>query len=95
MEMFNPAHPGRILNEYIDDTLTIGAVAKHLGMTRANLSMILNGRLSISPNVAIKLSEAFTNTTPQFWLAMQSAYDVAQLKKKKRSKIAPLYPKAA
>jgi len=95
MEMFNPAHPGRILRAYMGDSITVSTLAKHLGMTRANLSMILNGRLGISASVAVKLSEAFPNSDPEFWLGMQVQYDLAQVRKKKRTKISPVLSKAA
>lgn len=92
MEMFNPSHPGRIVRIYIEDRTTVSALARRLGMTRANLSMILNGRLGISAAVAVKLSEAFPNTDARFWLTLQNNYDVAQVRRRRRRKIAPLYP---
>lgn len=92
MPMFNPPHPGAGIREYMGDSLTVSALARHLGMTRANLSMILNGRLGVSAAVAVKLSEAFPNTDAQFWLTLQNNYDIAQVRKRKRRKIAPLYP---
>ena len=95
MRMFNPAHPGRILREYMGESITVSALAKHLGMTRANLSMILNGRLSISASVAMKISEAFPNSDPEFWLGIQNQYDLAQIAKRKRVKISPIFKKAA
>jgi addiction module HigA family antidote len=95
MQMFNPSHPGRILRAYMGDTLTVSTLAKHLGMTRANLSMILNGRMGISPIVAVKLSETFPNSDATFWLNLQNNYDLAQVRKKKRAKLHPILPKAA
>ena len=77
------------------DTLTVGALAKHLGMTRANLSMILNGRLGISAAVALKLSQAFPNSSPQFWMTLQANYDLSQALKRKRRKISPIFKSAA
>ena len=62
MEMFNPAHPGRILRDCMGENLTVTALARHLGMPRANLSNILNGKLGISAAVAVKLGEAFPKT---------------------------------
>jgi len=47
MHMFNPAHPGRVLREFMGD-MTISALAKHLGVTRTNLSLILNEKAGIS-----------------------------------------------
>ena len=88
--MFNPAHPGLVLKEYLQPGLTITALAEHLGMTRANLSMILNGRAGISASTAVKLSEAFDHTSPEFWLGMQNSFDLWQVRKTERKKIAPI-----
>jgi antitoxin HigA-1 len=100
MEMYNPAHPGRIVRECMGETITVSALAKHLGMTRANLSMILNGRMGISASVAVKLGEAFPNQDAELWMALQSQYDLWHAKRRKRMKIQPLVkpyrlPKAA
>jgi addiction module HigA family antidote len=73
MRMFNPPHPGEMLREFMGRRVTVTALAQHLGMTRANLSMILNGRTGISAMVAIKLSEAFPNWEPEFWLRLQNS----------------------
>jgi addiction module HigA family antidote len=72
------------------DAVTVSALAKHLGMTRANLSMILNGRLGVSALVAIKLAEAFPKTDARFWMDIQSGYDLARARRKKRAKIRPI-----
>ena len=92
MPMFNPPHPGLLVRECMGDKLTINALAKHLGMTRANLSMILNGRMGISASVAVKLSEAFPNQDAELWLALQAQYDLWHARKRKRVKVTPLYP---
>jgi len=72
-----PHHPGIILKEmFIDEHgLTITEVAEGLGMARANLSAIVNGHTGISPELAIKLSEAFGNTS-QFWINLQNNYEL-------------------
>jgi addiction module HigA family antidote len=90
MEMFNPPHPGAGIRAWMGDAITVSALAKHLGMTRANLSMILNGRLGISAMVALKLSEAYPKTSAQFWLDLQTQYDLAQARKRRRTKIKPI-----
>jgi addiction module HigA family antidote len=48
-----------------------------LGIARANLSAIINGRAGISPLMALKLSRAF-NTTAQFWVNMQANYELSE-----------------
>lgn len=72
-----PVHPGEILREdYIKECgLSITEAAGGLGVTRPNLSKILNGKAGISPETAIRLSEAFGNSA-QFWLNLQINYDV-------------------
>lgn len=72
-----PVHPGGILKvEFIKDrNLTIIEVAQGLGMARANLSAVCNERAGISPELAVKLSEAFGNTA-QFWTNLQKKYEL-------------------
>jgi antitoxin HigA-1 len=91
MPMFNPPHPGTGIRAYMSDRITVSDLAKRLGMTRANLSMILNGRLGISAAMAIKLSEAFPNSDEQFWLTLQNNYDLAKARRRKRLKIMPVF----
>lgn len=62
MQMFNPPHPGEVLREDLGE-VTVTAAARHLGVTRASLSRILNGSVGISPDMALRLSEAL-GTTP-------------------------------
>ncbi|GAC1310750.1 MAG: HigA family addiction module antitoxin [Mucilaginibacter sp.] len=88
MQMFNPAHPGELIREILDGLqqetgkkLTVEQVAIGLGTTRKTLSAIINGKQSVSPEMALRLSKAF-NATPEFWLHAQENYDLAQAKKK-------------
>ncbi len=78
-----PIHPGEILREdYIKERgLTVTEVAKGLGIARENLSAIVNSRAGISPELAVKLSEAFGNTT-QFWVNLQKNYEVWHAERK-------------
>lgn len=78
-----PLHPGEILREeYIKErALTVTEVAKGLGIARANLSAIVNERAGISPELAVKLSEAFGNTA-QFWMNLQKNYELWYAEKK-------------
>lgn len=78
-----PVHPGEILKEMFikERNLTITEVAKGLNMARANLSSVINGHLGISPELAVKLSEAFGNT-PQFWVNLQNNYELWYAEKK-------------
>lgn len=57
--------------------LTVTEVAEALGVSQTNLSAILNGRASISPEMAIRLGKAF-DTSPESWLTQQMQYDLWQ-----------------
>lgn len=84
-----PCHPGEILREdFIKERgLTITEVAKGLGVARANLSAIINERAGVSPELAIKLSEAFGNSA-MFWINLQKNYELWHAERKvRRSKI--------
>lgn len=84
-----PAHPGTVLRELFmeERKLTIAELAKGLGMTRANLSAVINERAGISPEMAGKLSAAFGNSAT-FWTNLQTNYELWHAEKKvKRSKI--------
>jgi addiction module HigA family antidote len=88
-----PSHAGVILRELFmkERNLTITALAQGLGMTRANLSAVVNGHAGISPELAVKLSAAFGNTAA-FWLNLQTTYDLWQAERKvKRSTIRHFY----
>jgi len=78
-----PSHPGEILREmFINEyKLTITDVAEGLGMARANLSAIVNERAGISPELSVKLSEAFGNTS-QFWMNLQKNYELWHAERK-------------
>ncbi len=89
MVMFNPPHPGECLREQMGNSITVTALAKHIGVTRAHLSMILNGRAGISALMSIRLDEAF-GKSEGFWFGLQQDYDYAQARKVKRKKVACL-----
>ena len=88
-----PGHPGEILKEmYLDPlNLTITDTAKALGIARKNLSAIVNGKMGISTDMAVRLSEAF-NTSAALWVGLQKDYDLWHSEQKvDRAAIKPLY----
>lgn len=88
MAMFDPPHPGSVLRDYLGE-VTITDASRHLGVTRAALSRILNGSAGISIEMALRLSEAL-GTSPDLWAGMQSKYDLWHASKSRRKKIRPL-----
>ncbi len=78
MNMHNPAHPGEILKELVIEPLgiTITNVSEHLNISRKTLSKVLNGRGSITPEMALRLELAFKKPSADHWLRLQNAYDL-------------------
>ena len=77
MLMHNPPHPGKFIRRTCLDPLelTVTKAAEGLGVSRNTLSMLLNGRLGISPEMAIRLSKGFGGS-PETWLLQQMQYDL-------------------
>lgn len=85
-KMHNPPQPGEVLKVlYLDELgLTITATSKALGVSRQNLSEIINGHTGITPEMALKLAKAL-NTSASMWLKMQQHYDLWQAEKNSNS----------
>ena len=73
-----PSHPGQILKElYLRPLgITNTKLAQTLGVSRKAISSIVNGRKAITPEMALRLSRALSNTTPESWLNLQRNYDL-------------------
>ena len=80
MPMKNPPHPGGfVLRQCIEPLgLSITEAAHALGVTRTTLSELVNGKRGISPEMAVRLSQAFGGSA-QSWLIQQAQYDLAQV----------------
>lgn len=83
MPIKNPVHPGQVVRYDCLEPLglSITDAAKALHVTRQALNNIVNGKSGVSPEMAIRLSKAF-GSRPETWLAMQMAYDLAQIRKR-------------
>lgn len=84
MEMYNPPHPGEILlEEYIIPFgFTISSFATKIKTSRKNLSAIVNQRVAISPEMALKLEKEL-GTPPEIWLKLQLKHDLWVAKNKR------------
>lgn len=78
--MKNPSHPGEhLFEDYLKPLgLTVTQAAQLLDVDRKSLSRVINAKASISTLMALRLSIAFPNTSPEFWLRLQANYDLAQ-----------------
>ncbi len=75
-------HPGILLKEeFLDDYgISISALAKAIGVTRARINEIVRGERAITTDTALRLSLFFGNS-PEFWLNLQRHYDMAKATK--------------
>jgi len=73
---------------YLGD-MTVKEAARRLGVTRPNLSRILNGRAGISAAMSVRLAKPMPYTSPKFWLKMQLNYDLSKAQKRRQPKIKP------
>lgn len=78
-----PVHPGEVLLEDVIKPLglTVTEAAVRLGVTRKTLSALLNGKASLSPEMATRIARA-TNTSPESWLYTQAKLDLWNVAKK-------------
>ena len=91
MRMHNPPHPGRILKEALENVpTTVTAFAAHVGILRVYLSRAVNCRVGITPEMSIKLSEAFGQDSPELWFQMQNDHDFWLASQAKRKKVPKL-----
>jgi len=74
-----PTHPGEILLE--EFLVPLGqsqvALAEHLGVPVQRINELVRGKRGVTPETAWLLAQAL-NTTPEFWLNLQSSYDLAR-----------------
>lgn len=87
-QMHSPAHPGEVLRElYLEPMeVTITTAAEALDVSRKHVSAIVNGRVSVTPDMALRLAEVFA-TDPELWVNLQAQYDLWELSRKRRPKV--------
>ena len=83
MSMKNPPHPGlSVRHDCLEPLgLTVSDAAKRLGVSRKQLSDLVNSHAGISPEMAIRLDKAFGGGAAT-WYRLQAAYDLAQAMKR-------------
>ncbi len=89
--MYNPPHPGEILRDALDGlSMTVTDFAAHIGVARSTVNRVLSGKAGITPDMSIRLSQAFNQPTQDIWLKMQMDYDFWQASQAKRKPVKPL-----
>jgi len=94
MKKLKPAHPGKLLlSEFIEPMRpTVYRVAKDSGIPQSTLAAVVSGQRSTSAETAMRLGLYF-GVDAQFWLNLQTRYDLMMLDAKKsriRKEVHPL-----
>ena len=86
MQKLDPAHPGELLKEDVfrPAGLSVTRAAEILGVGRPALSAVLNGRASLSPEMAIRVEKAF-GISMDLLLKMQLQFDIARARRTAKS----------
>ncbi len=80
-----PTHPGEILlQEFLLPLgMTQVAFAAHIGVPVQRINEIIRGKRGVTPETAWLFAQAL-GTTPEFWLNLQSAHDLARSRPQRR-----------
>lgn len=96
MRMHNPPHPGGIIKEALENIpMSVTEFAAHIGVSRVALSRVLNERAAVTPEMSIKISEAFGQEQGDIWFLVQNDHDFWQASQAKRQKVRPIKLKQA
>ncbi|HAU68366.1 MAG: HigA family addiction module antitoxin [Arenicella sp.] len=92
----DPIHPGEILLEEFLKPLGISAnrLAKHIEVPTNRVTSIINGHRRITGDTALRFSNAF-DTTSEFWINLQSHYELESAKQNSNFNFGPLREYAA
>lgn len=88
-------HPGEILqDELLEIGISSAELARQLEVPANRISQIVNGRRSVTGDTALRLGHWF-GTSAQFWLNLQTAYELRLASEKAGAEIAKLPTRAA
>lgn len=91
-----PKHPGCMVKSLCLEPLSLSVTdaARALKVSRPTLSKLVNGKIGISPEMAMRLAIVF-NTSEELWINLQSTYDVWKARKLRRQLHLKPLPEAA
>jgi addiction module HigA family antidote len=90
-------HPGETIREDFLNPLgmSVNKLALELRVPATRMTEIVNGRRGITADTALRLARYF-NTTPKFWVNLQTSYDLAIAAEAKADEIArTVHPREA
>ena len=88
----NPIHPGEILKDELEElNMNASTLAKMLLVPPNRVIDIIKGKRSVTADTALRLSRFF-GTTAEFWLNLQSAYDLKMEEKSSKQIYNQIHP---
>ena len=82
----NPFHPGEILlEEFLEPArISQAAFSRTIGWTKSRLNELIKGKRGITAEAALDLAKVL-DTSPRFWMNLQTTYDLAQAEKRRHA----------
>ena len=89
--IYPPVHPGEILREefLVPLGMSAGALAKRLNVPRTRIERLVAETTAMTPDTALRLGKFFA-TSPEFWMNLQTAFDLTTQSQAKREEIAAI-----
>ena len=89
-----PVHPGEVLREDFlrPMELTPYAVARACGVPRTRIERLVREETPVTANTVLRLARYF-GTTPQFWMGMQTQYDLERAEDEARKELQRIAPR--
>ena len=86
-----PVHPGEILREefLVPLGMSAGALAKRLNVPRTRIERLVSETTAMTPDTALRLGKFFA-TSPEFWMNLQTAFDLTAQSHTMREEIAAI-----
>jgi addiction module HigA family antidote len=88
-----PVSPGEVLREQLDELgMSANALAAALHVPTNRVTGILNATRALTPETALRLERYFTGTTAQFWLNLQTGFDLRRAEKSEAKALREIRP---
>jgi len=80
--MLDNIHPGEVLmEEFLKEYgISQNRLGRDIGMSPRAINEIVHGKRSITANSALRIAKFF-GTSPEFWLNLQTSYDLEEAAK--------------
>ena len=86
-----PVHPGEFLKENLDElNISQAEIARAIGLSAMRISHIIKGKRPVTAEMALLFGKVF-GQTPQYWINLQTAYDLKMAEKIISNRIAEIH----